>query len=110
VDGTIAPGDRITYAEAIDIRGLSHTHLARLAAAGALTRVGGTAHHPYSTWLSRSESEALALTRYHRGHATDYWLTMAEAAELLGAARQHVYKVRRTGRYRSTERVTGTGS
>lgn len=27
MDGTIEPGDRITYAEAIDITGLSHTHL-----------------------------------------------------------------------------------
>ena len=96
MSGTIEPGDRITYADAIDITGISHTHLARLAASGALTLVGGTAHHPYSTWLSRSEAEALARTRTAAARSRT-WLTMAEAAEMLGVARQHAYKVRRTG-------------
>lgn len=94
----IDPDDRITYAEAIEITGRSRRYLNQQAAAGALSRVGGTRSDVFKTWLSRRECEQLALNGYRRGHATDYWLTMTEAAKMLGIARQNAHQARTVGR------------
>ena len=91
-------GDRITYAEAIAITGRSHNYLSQLAAKGALTRQGGTRADPYRTWLSRTEVEALALSTYRRGRATDYWRTVTQTAAMVGVSRQAVQQALEEGR------------
>ena len=94
VTGVIELDDRVAYAEAVTIVGRSRSYLKAQVRRGVLTRVGGGRRDGFATWLSRGECEALALQLYRRGHASDYWLTMAEAAQLLGIARQHAYKAR----------------
>lgn len=47
------------------------------------------------------------LAVYRRGHLTDYWVTMAQAAQLLGIARQHAHKARLAGRLPAQQ--TGMG-
>jgi hypothetical protein len=75
------------------ITGRSHVYLYKLVRRGSLRREGGTSQTTRSTWLSRAEVEALALREYRRGRESTYWLTMSQAAEALGVARQHVYQM-----------------
>lgn len=89
----ISPADRITYAEARRITGRSHGYLRGLVNEGVLSREGGRRQDSRATWLSRVEVENLALQEYRRGRRTGYWLTVAEAAEELGVARQHAYRL-----------------
>lgn len=70
---TIHPEDRVTYAEAKDITGPSHSYLARVARRGHSTRVGGGPRDIYTTGSSRTEVEAMALALYRRGRQTAYW-------------------------------------
>jgi hypothetical protein len=67
VASAIDPKDRITYAVATDITGLSRSSMARLSGDGVFTRQGGTPEDRLSTWFSRSECEEFVLTRYRRG-------------------------------------------
>jgi hypothetical protein len=64
--------DRVTYAEAIEITGRSHNYLSGLARRGLLTRDGGRRQDSRTTWLRRTEVEALALAEYRRGRASTY--------------------------------------
>lgn len=41
----------------------------------------------------RAACETVGLKRWRRGDPGTYWLSMAQAAEVLGVARQHAYKV-----------------
>jgi len=86
----IPPEDRITYAEARHITGRSHGYLFKLVKQGRLSREGGTRQQSRSTFLSRTEVEALAIAEYHPRRGTDYWMTVAEAANLLWVSDQTV--------------------
>lgn len=89
----IAAADRVTYTQAEQITGRSHSYLNQRAAAGHLRRDGGTPSEPFTTWLSRAECEELALVLYRRTMAGGYWLTRRQAAELLGLSRGYLYRL-----------------
>lgn len=107
VDRTIDPGDRIRYAEAAAITGMSTRWLVMQVDTGTLTRTGGRRGDAHHTWLSRSECEALALSRYRRGHTSPYWLTMTAAAAILGIARKNAHQARQDGRLPAQRAANG---
>lgn len=94
----IASGDQVTYAEAEEITGRSHGFLAKQVRLGVLRRDGGHPWDVYTTWLSRSECESLALAQYRRGQPSGYWMTMTQVAELAGISRANVHSARKAGR------------
>lgn len=103
----IHPADQITYREAQDITGRSHSYLRQRVARGQLTRVGGQPRDSVRTRLSRYECEDLALADYRASRRSAYWLTMREAAARLGIARQNAYAARTAGRLPVFEAANG---
>lgn len=95
----IEPADRITYAEAKLITGRSDSYLLAQARTGHLTRMRGASISNFQTWLSRRECEHLALAQYRRHHRPPYWVTMTEAAELLGIGKESAYRARNRGHF-----------
>lgn len=96
--GEIAEGDRVTFAEAQEITGRSHAFLSKRARLGVLSRMGGQRSDVYSTFLSRSECEALAVAAYRRGQASSYWMTLTQVSVLAKVSRANVHLDRKKGR------------
>jgi len=88
--------DRVTYAQAEKISGMSRSYLVRHIRRGELRRISGG---PCNTWLWRVEMEELALRMHRWNRQTDYWVTMTEAARILNLHRTSVYAARDRGRF-----------
>ena len=91
------PGDAITWQEAARILDRSMTTLARLVAAGELSKGPRWEHRQ----LSRRDVERLSLARWQPAESVRedaYWVTTRRAAELLGVNGSRVRQLAGEGR------------
>lgn len=113
---SLALRQTVRFPEAIDtataeaITGWPAVDLEDLSRQGQLQSLPGPAG---AVW-SRSKLEDLALAeldtragRERAGRPDGYWMTMVEAARTLGVSRQHVYRLRSTGRLPARQTASG---
>ena len=91
------PGDAVTWQEAARILDRSMSTVARLVAAGELSKGARWEH----CQLSRSDVEQLSLARWQPAESVRedaYWVTTLRAAAILGVHRSRVRQLAVTGR------------